>query len=181
MLKKLDHPFGIFLLATGSIVIALLVSYFGFAMGALLLAALIGVPCIYASIVYPKFGMVVLFVLSAVIFVFIRIGINFPLGTLIDGFEALLILAFLIKQKIRPNWSIYKNPISTIIIIWILYNLLEFINPEAESRLAWVYTIRSVAMVMLMYFVFLYNLDNKKSIRLMLKVWLVISFIFSQN
>jgi putative inorganic carbon (HCO3(-)) transporter len=42
----------------------------------------------------------------------------------------------------------------SMILIWIFYNLLEVANPVTESRLAWVYTIRAVAIVMLTYFRF---------------------------
>jgi len=168
---------GIILLLGISGILAFITVKFGFTAGAVLLAAIIALPTAYFSVAFPKFGMIVLFILASIIFLFIRIGVNFPLGTLIDAFQALLILGFLIKQKNNPNWKIYKNPITTMILIWIGYNILQFINPEAESRLAWVYTIRSVALVMLMYFVFLWNLDSKKFIRLMLKVWIAISFV----
>src|SRR5690606_1071813 len=40
------------------------------------------------------------------------------------------------------------------------------------SRMAWVYTIRTVAVVMLMYFIFSYHIRSVKFIRLILKVWL---------
>jgi len=58
------------------------------------------------------------------------------------------------------------------IIIWISYNFLQLINPTAESRLAWLYTIRSVAIVMLTYFIFSYNIRSVSFIRLIIKIWL---------
>jgi hypothetical protein len=92
---------------------------------------------------------------------------SFPLGTLMDGMEALFILNLFLQQKRNPDWKIFKTPISVMIIIWIIYNLLEVANPVATSRLAWVYTVRTVALVMLMYFVFLYNI---------FKLWLALAF-----
>lgn len=171
-----NSPFGIVLLLTACSILAAVTVKFGFTAGVLLLVVIIALPVIYCSIAFPKFGMIILFILASVIFLFIRIGVNFPLGTLIDAFQILLIIGFLLKQKYHPRWEIYKNPITAIILIWIGYNILQFINPAAESRLAWVYTIRSVAMVMLMYFIFLYNLDSKKFIRIILKMWIAISF-----
>jgi O-antigen ligase len=92
-----------------------------------------------------------------------------------DGFQALLLIGFFIKQKQNPNWAIYKNPITVLIIVWIVYNLIQFVNPSAESRMAWLYTIRTVAVVMLMYFVFMYNITSLAFIKIILKLWLALS------
>ncbi len=100
----------------------------------------------------------------------------FPLGTVMDGLQALLILGMFIRQKYEPDWSIFKSPISVMIIIWISYNFLQLINPTAESRLAWLYTIRSVAIVMLTYFIFSYSIRSVSFIRLLIKIWLGLSF-----
>src|SRR3569833_859440 len=62
------------------------------------------------------------------------------------------------------------------ILIWITYNLLKIDNPASESSLACVDTIRSVALVMLTYFVFLYNIRSVEFIRLILKTWIVLAF-----
>src|SRR5690606_22427467 len=74
------------------------------------------------------------------------------------------------------DWSIFKDPIGIIILIWIGYNILEFANPTTESRMAWVYTIRTVDIVMLMYFIFSYHIRSVKLVRLILKVWLALAF-----
>jgi len=164
------------------IVLALLSAGLGFVTvrlgmmaGVMLVALSIALPVVYASVVYPKFGIVVLIILQSFIFLFIRMGSSFPLGTLVDGFQALLIIGFLIRQKFYPNWKIYHNPISIIVTVWIAYNFLQFFNPFAASILAWVYTIRSVALGLLMYYVFVYNLTSKEYIRTVIKVWLGIS------
>lgn len=49
------------------------------------------------------------------------------------------------------------------------------INPTAESKLAWVYTVRSVAVIMLTFFVFLYNIRTIQFLKLILKLWLGLS------
>jgi O-antigen ligase len=58
------------------------------------------------------------------------------------------------------------------ILVWIVYNLIQVANPAAESRLAWVYTIRAVAIVMLTYFVFMYQIRTIRYLRFLLKLWL---------
>jgi hypothetical protein len=36
--------------------------------------------------------------------------IDFPLGTLMDGMEALLILGVFMQQKLKSNWTFFKGP-----------------------------------------------------------------------
>jgi O-antigen ligase len=101
------------------------------------------------------------------------VGVNFPLGILMDGMLILFILSLFIHQKKKPDWKRIKGPVSTAILVWIIYNLMEVVNPAAESRLAWVYTVRSVGVVAIAYFVFLYNIRTKSFIRLILKLWIL--------
>src|SRR5947208_1463346 len=71
--------------------------------------------------------------------------------------------------------NFFKNLYNDILLVWICYNLIEVASPSAESRVAWVYTVRSVAVVMLMYFVFMFNIRTVAFIRLILKIWMLLS------
>lgn len=145
--------------------------------GILSVIVFLAIPSIYAIVIYPKFGIITLLVASYLLAWFMRMDLTtFPLGTIIDGILALLLLGFLIKQKYRQDWWFIKTPISIMILIWLFYNLLQVLNPAAESRLAWLYTIRSSAIVMLSYFIFSYHIREKKTIRLILKIWLALGF-----
>jgi len=173
--QKLDNPFGYILFLITSVLFALVVFKMGIAGGALIIVVSIALPMLYAIVAYPKVGIWVLLVMAYTLFLIMSSGINFPFGTLMDGLQVLLFLGFFIKQRSKPNWKDLKGPVSTMILIWILYNLLEIANPAAESRLAWVYTIRSVALVMLTYFVFLYNIRSKAFIKVIIKTWICLS------
>ncbi len=150
--------------------------YYGFNFGLLVFIVGIGLPFASSIVLYPKFGVVVLLISVYLLMLISRIGVNFPLGTLIDGLQFLLIIGFFIRQKQHPNWEIFKNPITYLILTWIGYNFLQFFNPTAESRLSWVFTIRSVATVMLMYFVFMTQIRTVSFIRLILKIWIGLAF-----
>lgn len=160
-----------------AVVIAFLIGYGGIISAVLIMGAAVGIPAVYCIVVYPKFGILVLLVAAYFIMWVIRMGVNFPLGTLMDSIEAMLILGIFIKQKQRssPNWEIIKNPIAAMILIWVIYNLAQFANPTTESRMAWVYTIRAVAIVMLMYFVFVFHVRDIKFVRIILKLWIALS------
>lgn len=159
--------------------IAILVTLGCFQYGAIfgisILIICFGVPIVYAVVAYPKFGVVTILIAAYLIMEVIRFGINFPLGTLMDTLQLLLIIGFLISQKRNPAWQKFNNPITAVILLWITYNLMQFFNLAAESRMSWLYTIRSVAVVMLMYFVFMTQIKSVQFIRLIIKIWLVLS------
>jgi len=167
--------FAVAAMLLAAIVFPLLIAKAGYMAGVLLLLFIIGIPFLYGVVVYPEIGILTLLVSAYLVMWVIRIGVNFPLGTLMDGLQLLLIIGFFIKQKQHPDWHFIKTPISLIILIWIGYNLLELINPAAASRMAWLYTIRSVAAVTLTYFVFVYQIKTISFVRLAIKVWLGLS------
>jgi len=177
LLGQLNKPAALLVLFLFSAAIGYVSVKGGIVAGMLILITMIAIPVVYAIVAYPVFGIIVLIIMAYALFFILRFGVNFPLGTVLDGIQALLILGFFIRQRSNPNWKVFKNPISTVILIWIGYNVLEVANPWAESRLAWVYTVRSVAVITIMYFVFLYQLRSVKAIRIIFKVWLVLSFI----
>ena len=173
LIKKMNTPLGYTLLVLIFAAIAIGIAKAGIIVGALVLAFIIGIPTVYSLLAYPRIGITIFLTFAYLIMWIMRMGItNFPLGTLMDGMEAMFILNLFIQQKRHPDWKIFNTPISVMIIIWIIYNLLEAENPSATSLMAWVYTVRTVALVMLMYFVFLYNIRTKEFIRFIFKLWL---------
>ncbi len=176
LLEKLNNPFGHILLMVLSCLIAFLVAKFGFISGALSIAAMVAIPTVFCIVAYPRFGLIVYLSLAYLIMWFFKLGVNFPLGTLMDGMEALFILSLFINQKKNKDWTIFKGPVSVMMLVWISYNLFQIANPTAESRMAWVYTVRTVAVVMFMYFIFLYYIKTKKYIRLIFKLWIGLAF-----
>lgn len=150
----------------------------GFVGGLLFIIGVIGLPIVMGTVGYPKFGIIVLFVWAY----WVNFASNFtpegaPIGTSMDILQYLLLLGFLIKQKSKPNWKIFANPISYLMLAWISYNLLQVINPVAASKLAWVYTVRTVAVIVLMYFVFEYQIDSFKFVKLLIKLWLGLTVV----
>jgi putative inorganic carbon (HCO3(-)) transporter len=157
------------------VVFSLLIAKAGLTAGILILLIIIGLPVVYSVIVYPEIGILTLLIAAYLLMWVIRIGVNFPLGTLMDALQVMLMLGFFLKQRSRPDWSFIKSPISKIILIWVVFNLIEVINPASSSMLAWLYTIRTVAIVTLMYFVFVYQIRTIQFVRTLLKVWIGLS------
>jgi putative inorganic carbon (HCO3(-)) transporter len=176
--EKLYNTAGIILLALVGIIMAVGTAFYGAAFGIMLILLVTIPPVVYCIVVYPQFGIMILLVMAYMLFVLAQLGIDGPIGTLMDGLQVLLLLGVLIRVKKDNNdWSIFKSPITTVIFLWIGYNILEFGNPAASSRLAWVYTIRSVAIVALSYFVFMYNIRSVKYVRTLFILLAILSFI----
>jgi len=159
-------------LLLAGIVFSLLIAKTGLLAGVIILILIVGLPLVYAVVVCPKAGILVLLIAAYLVMWVIRMGVDFPLGTVMDALQMLLLLGFFIKQKTNPDWSFAKTPISKIILIWIFYNLLEVID---SNPFAWLYTIRSVAVVTLLYFVFVYQIRSVRFIRTILKTWIALS------
>ncbi len=171
-IDKLYNVYGVLLLLFCATAIAFGVVKFGLVFAILVAIGLLALPIVVGLVIYPKFGIIVYITLSFTIMFWLRFGVNFPLGTLMDGMLVLFILGFFIQQKQKPNWQVFKSPITTWLLVWIIYNMIQVANPSAESRLAWVYTIRGMAFVAMMYFIFVYNIRDVKFIRFLLKWWL---------
>ncbi len=177
LIEKLNNPIGYILLFLVCAGLAAGVGMYGMKFGIIAMVAMVAIPAVYALVVYPMVGISFFLIMAYFLLYILKLGVNFPLGTMMDGMEVLFLLGLLIKQKRERNWKIFKGPISTMILIWLVYNVLEAANPSAESRMAWVYTVRSVAVIMIMYFIFLYNIRTIEFVRFLFKLWLVLALI----
>jgi hypothetical protein len=161
--------------------VAVLISYvvyrYGIFGGAGILAVVVGIPVLYGIIAYPKFGILSLFIWSYLVNFAGKFASDAPVGTTMDALEYLLIISFFLKQKYNRNWKIFADPVSYLVLGWIAYNFIEVINPAAVSVLAWVYTVRTVAVVVIMYFIFVYQINDLKFVKLLIKVWLGLSVL----
>jgi putative inorganic carbon (HCO3(-)) transporter len=173
--EKLNNPLGYGLLFLCSVIMAVAVGVGGMKGGILVLVGLIAIPVVYGIVAYPRFGIFIYLSLAYLIMWFFKLGVNFPLGTVMDGMEGLFILSLFIQQKRNKDWTQFKGQVSTMILIWIGYNFFQIANPSAESRLAWVYTVRTVAVVMFMYFIFLYYINSVNYIKIILKLWIALA------
>lgn len=180
ILHKFSKPLVPIFLLVISLIVSFLIARQGMIAGIAILILLIGIPLLYAIVAYPKFGIIVFIIASFFInyqFIVSLTPPDTPIGLVMDTLTYLLILGFFIKQKAEKDWNYFKDPISYFILAWLAYNLLEVINPAAASVLAWVYTVRTIAFLMLLYFVFVFQIRSKSYIRLLFKILLVLEAI----
>lgn len=171
-IEKFNNVPGAIVLSVFSLLIGWMTVEYGMVTGVIVMAVMVGIPIIYAVVAFPEFGMVMVLMMAFLLFFIYRMGISFPLGTVMDGLQVLLIVGLFVKQRKERDWTPLKGAMTVVILIWVLYNLLQVANPTAESRLAWVYTVRPVAIVTMMYFVFAVQIRSIEFLRIILKVWL---------
>ena len=173
--EKMLNPFGFVVLTLLSCLFAVLIATKGFVIGVLIIAALIAPVLVYCLATNPQFGILSYITLAYVIMFLLRMGITFPLGTLMDGMLVIFIINFFVQQKIKKRWDLVRGPISQIIMVWIVYNILEVGNPSADSRAAWVYTVRTISVVAIGYYIFVYNIRTKAFLKTIIGFWLFFS------
>ncbi|WP_295673238.1 O-antigen ligase [uncultured Mucilaginibacter sp.] len=178
IVKKFEAPVVIIFALLASLFVTYIIALGGYQIGVVVICALIGLPIIYATVAYPKFGIISLIILSF----FINYSSRFlpeptPIGLLMDLWTYLLLLGIFVKMKKDKQWGYFNNTIAYFLLIWLGYNMLEIINPVSPTILEWVFTVRTVAFIMLMYFVFLYHIRTKEFIRLLIKIWLALDVI----
>jgi hypothetical protein len=175
---KFSKPIVIAFLILTALAVSYLIAVGGIGAAIFIMALVIGIPLMVAVIVNPEFGIITLIVAAF----FINYASRFapetaPLGLIMDALTYLLIIGFFVRQKKERDWSSYRNPITYFILVWLGYNILEVINPSSPSILEWVFTVRTVGFIMLMYFVFLMHIRTKEFIKLIIKVWLICALI----
>jgi hypothetical protein len=176
LIEKLNNPLGYLIMLGAAFVMAYMMAILPFKFSLLLLGGLIGIPVVIFCFANLHFGIIVM------LFIAFFLGLagkytSAPIGTSMDGMLLLMMFGLLVRLVKERDYSFAKSPITFFIIVWIYYNLLQVLNPWAESRLAWVYTVRSVALLLCLYFIACYAFRDLKRILTAVKVIVFLSFL----
>lgn len=179
MAQKLNNPLGLMLLLLGTLPVAYLLSTLELKVGLVLFLVLIGVPLIALCLVNLAFGLgMMLFTAMMVVF-----GAKFtgaPIGTLLDLLILVCAVGILLRQIVERDWTFARHPLSYMVALWLYYNLMQVLNPEAELRMAWLFTVRSVAIQQIVFFIGAYAFHkNRKAVFGLLKFIILMCFGFA--
>jgi putative inorganic carbon (hco3(-)) transporter len=170
--KKFQSPLGILFLVVLSLVISLLISYTGILGFIGVLAIFLGIPAVVYSIFNHQFGIILMLFVGFLLNLISKYT-EAPLGTALDGLLLIMIFGILIQQSVKKDWSFLRNPISIWVFFWVYYNVvIQFLNPMLQSTAAWMYTVRSLALLNLLYYVACNSFSSLEKIRSMLK-WVI--------
>ncbi len=84
-----------------------------------------------------------------------------PWGLTLDVFLFLSCIGWLFRQYKLKDWSAVRNDIVLLALVWMLYILLELVNPEAHSAVAWFYAMRGIGFYQLLSFVLVFTYFRK--------------------
>lgn len=174
--QKLNNPLGYALLLLFAVGLSFVLALLPLKLAVLFVVGIIAIPVVVGIFLDLNFGIIVM------LFVAFFLGLvakftDAPIGTALDGMLVLMLVGMLARLIKERDFSFAKNQISIFIFAWIYYNLLQVLNPWAESRLAWVYTVRTVALLLALYFIACYAFSSYRRIATTIKIIIFLGFI----
>lgn len=173
--EKLQSPLGFGILAIVAIGLSYVLTLLDLKYGVVLLAGIIGLPIVAACIYQQKFSVYLILTIS--IFVELFRKYNIPFGTALDILLFISFFGILMHQVKDRRLDFAKSPISVWILVWVFYNLIQVLNPWAGSQMAWLYTVRSMAGLILFYFIACFAFTSLKTIKFTFKFMIGLAFL----
>jgi putative inorganic carbon (hco3(-)) transporter len=143
--------------------------------GFYLFSSVILVPCLIASVFHLRFGIFLLLFVSFFLLGIKRILGDPPIGVYLDISVVLMLLGLGIRMGRDGYLPRLTHPVTWLILLWMGYNFLQVGNPDAVSQKAWLYTFRSTAGMMAIYFVALYAFEKLEDLKQLLILWIGLS------
>ncbi len=175
-LKKLNTPLGYLLISMMGIAMAFIIANMGINYGFLVFVMMVGLPMFMLCLFDLPFGITLILIVSFLVN-FIKKYIDVPIGIAQDALVFLMFFTIIINQVRERDWRFAYHPISYWVVVWIFYNMIQGINPNAASQIAWIYTVRSVAGLILLYFVACYAFSSLEVIFKTIKTILALVLI----
>lgn len=174
--QKLNNPFGLALFLLGTLPLTWLLTQMELKMGAALAIALIGIPLVLFCLFNVAFAVGLMLFVSLMIPFALKYT-SAPIGTLLDLLILLSAVGILLRQIKERDWAFARNTLSYVILIWLYYNVMQVLNPWAGSKLAWLYTVRSVAIQQTVFYIAAFAFfRNKKAIMACIGLIVVLCF-----
>ncbi|WP_338874065.1 O-antigen ligase family protein [Spirosoma sp. SC4-14] len=125
----------------------------------------------------PKVGLLIYIHLSFALGFTRFVQSDLPFGLSLDGVLMLTLLSVFLNAK-RMNWKRLRHPVYFLLVFWLVYTILELLNPEAPYKPAWFYHARAFSLNWFyMATIMLVVPITKEEIKLLIKTWLIWSFL----
>lgn len=165
------------LLLAGVALLAVAFRRYGLAAGAAVAIVPAGMCLLWCTLRYPATGMFGMLILNYYLMGIGRYAYTFPMGVVLDAAIAYNIL-MLVLQAVLKNieWRRARTGLTLAAGIWLVYCLLEILNPQAVSVSGWITSVRSIAFHF--FFVAVLTqllLSEYKYLKYMLAIWSVLT------
>ena len=180
LLKGLSSPFGIGLLACIAVAIGFLVSQNLAAIAFASIGAIAAIIVVYYCFFEPVTGyFITMFIAFFAFYPNHILNIILPIPTFV---ELLILIIFFgsynsAKKLNLPRNSILLTGVSIVFIIYTIFNIVQFFNPEMQSRAGWLFRFKRYMVYVLVYIISYRLIDTPQRFRNFMKFWLYMSFI----
>ncbi|MEG2239743.1 MAG: O-antigen ligase family protein [Alistipes sp.] len=154
-------------------------SHFGL-VGGVAVSLIPAILCVlYVTLKDPAMAMMLLFIVNYFIMGIGRYLQDKPIGVLLDGMIAFCVLMLLFQAMYRKvDWRRAATGLTLAATIWLVYALLQLVNPESVSTSGWFSGVRSIsfyffAIVILAQII----LTEYKYLRYILYIWSVLTLL----
>lgn len=157
-----------------------IISSLDFKFGVVFTLAIIASPLVVLSLINPKWGVLLLLIISFFIFLMARLlPFSFPTGTLLDGIIVIVFLGILLKEAKERNFKFKKinNNVTKALIALTVYNLLEIANPYGASLGVAILVLRGVFFTLLSFFIIAYVIQSFKDVKVFTSLWIFLAFL----
>ncbi|NTU74304.1 O-antigen ligase family protein [Candidatus Roizmanbacteria bacterium] len=138
---------------------------YGVVFGILIIAAIIGGPIVFSSLLNIRIGVYLTITIAYIIGLLLMLLPDVKIGLVQDVLIFLMVVGLLYRSYESDNWDGFKTPINSVVVLWIIYNLVEVANPIASSRVAWFYVARPAVAYILLFYVTYTMLETKNDIK----------------
>ncbi len=152
-----------FLIAIAAGLIAFCIGYLPFPILVVIPIVIIAFFVVIATISFPILGFYILLILSYFNNFFLK-TVPFPIGTTLDAMLLLLLIISLVKLIRNRDFKIFNHTIALFLLVWIAYCLIQFLNPWANSRMAWLVGIRMMGIYHIIPIVLALTIVNVKQV-----------------
>lgn len=173
---KLPAAATFFLLLLISVAVTYLIATQGLITGVTVLLVSIGVVLLAAILKDYRIGFYFIFLMGVFMFYIDRmVNVPFPMGTLYDALIGLVFFSLLLEGK-SHNWTGFKNPVTIMFVIVIVYQMLQLFNPNSTSVVAWLVSLRN-NISFLIYVICFQMFSSLKEVKRFTNVWLVVALL----
>lgn len=177
--NRMNSVWGWLLLSGIMITVSAGVAIIGPMLGIFIIALVIGGPLVFSTLLSLKTGVYLIIGISFSIGVVIMAFPSLQIGLLVDLLILFMFLGLVYRSYKSKDWSSFKTPVSVVILIWIIYNLLQIANPGAASRIAWFYVVRPAVGYILLFFMTYAFIRTKNEIKNLLTFITILLLITS--
>ena len=144
----------------------------GLLVGILVLLGSVGIVLTAAILKNYRIGFYFVFLMGVFMFYLDRlVNLTFPIGTVYDALVGLVFFSLFFDKK-QHDWTLFKNPVTIMFCVLIVYQVLQLVNPSATSVVAWLVSLRN-NISFLIYVICFQMFSSIKEVRKFAGVWIV--------